>query len=136
MSQSASWAVPPPDLLPLAEAVRSGRLVVLRCGACDHRTIYPRPLCPNCHSADLNWQEVSGSGEVYTFTIVYRAPSAALAKDAPYVIAVVELDEGGSLMSRLVDTDVESVRIGDRVEAVFNPVSESVLPFFRKVAEG
>jgi uncharacterized OB-fold protein len=125
-------AVPPqpgPDDAPFWEAAAAGRLVLPRCRACDRFIWYPRTFCPDCHGGDVEWAEASGNGTVYSFTVSYRGPGP-WSERAPYVIAYVELDEGPRVMTNIVGADPETVRIGDRVTAVFEPAgSTRVLRF-------
>ena len=128
--------VPTPESRPFWEAARRHELSLQRCRACGRRVFYPRAACPNCLSPDLEWRRVSGRGTLHTFTIVHRgAKNFPLA--APYVLAVVELEEGPRLMTNLVgvEADPVRVRIGMPVEVVFEDVSSEVtLPRFRPAA--
>ncbi len=85
------------------EATRERRLVVQRCERCGHRQHYPRMLCVACGGTDLSFVDASGKGTVYSFTVVYRPPSAAFVP--PYVIALVRLAEGPVLLTRIVDSE-------------------------------
>ena len=81
---------------------------------------------------DYEWDEVSGRGEVHTYTVVHRPVSEAWADDAPYVIAMIRLDEGPVMMSNVVDCSPDDVHIGLPVEVVFRDLAEGVtLPYFR-----
>lgn len=114
-----------------AEA-RSHRLTIPRCLDCGKYHFYPRALCPHCHSERLEWTAVSGRGTIYSFTIARKPAGPAFAPDLPYVIALIDLDEGPRMMTNLVVPDVDAVRIGCRVEVVFDDVSpEITLPRFR-----
>ena len=97
------------------EAARPGRLQVQRCDGCHRFRFFPSPVCPHCLSTDATWQTVSGQATLYTYTIVHRAPNAALAKETPYTIALVELAEGVRVMSRLEDMPAEGARVGGPV---------------------
>ncbi|MEO8442208.1 MAG: zinc ribbon domain-containing protein, partial [Betaproteobacteria bacterium] len=81
--------LPVPDAAtgPYWEAARGERLVIPRCDDCGKFHFYPRTLCPQCSSPRLQWTQVSGAGEVYSFTVIYRAPSPAFATAVPYVVA-------------------------------------------------
>jgi len=134
--------MPPPlansTTLPWWEAAAEHRLVVQRCTSCDHRRFPPAPVCPECRSAESDWAEVSGAGEVYTYTIVHR-PIAADQK-LPYVIAVIALADSGGIrmISNLVDVDPDELEIGLPVELVWEDMSETLaIPRFRpaKAAE-
>jgi uncharacterized OB-fold protein len=126
-------ALPQPSALsaPYWQAAREGRLVVQRCAACGHRQLYPRSLCTQCAGERLEWMEASGDGRVKSFTVIHRAVSAAYEPDVPYVVALIELAEGPTLMSNIVGCAPEAVRIGAPVRVRFDPWSPDFkLPVF------
>ena len=107
-------------------------LLIQRCRSCGRFQFYPRAVCTGCLSQDLEWAKASGRGTVYSYSVVYRAPSKAFAADAPYATAIVELEEGVRMMSNVVGCPPEEVRIGMPVEVVFEDVSDEIaLPKFR-----
>lgn len=125
--------VPTPESKPYWEAARRHELTLPRCRSCGKFHYYPRAVCPHCLSNALAWERVSGRGTLHTFTVVHRG-----LKDfplgTPYVLAMVELDEGPRMMTNLVgvDPDPANVRIGMAVEVEFADVSDTVaLPRFR-----
>lgn len=90
-----------------------------------------------CASDDLIWTELSGRGVVYSFTTVYRAPRPELEDAVPYVVALVDLDEGARMMSQIVGCPPDQVGIGMRVEVEFRPSAEwAALPVFRLTDKG
>lgn len=108
---------------------RRGELLLQSCETCGHVQFYPRIACVACDSRDLIWQRASGAGRIASFSIVRHAISEAY--DAPYVVVLVDLEEGPRLMSQLVDCDPASVAIGALVQARFQSWSdEVVLPVF------
>lgn len=112
-------------------AASEGRLVVQGCKACGHLQFYPRNLCLQCQSDALDWTAVSGFGRIYTFTVNHRAPNAFFKARLPYVVAVVELDEGPRLMANILDAAPEAVAIGARVKVRFENASDEItLPQF------
>jgi uncharacterized OB-fold protein len=115
-----------PEIAPVHQpfwaAISEHRLELQRCDSCGRFRFIPSEICP-CGSAASTWTEVSGRGEVYTFTVVHRAPTPAYQQDAPYVIAHVTLDEGPRMISTLVDCAPEDVRIGMPVEVTFEKVA-------------
>ncbi|MBB05668.1 Zn-ribbon domain-containing OB-fold protein [Pseudooceanicola sp.] len=120
------------DSAPYWEAAREGRLDIPLCGDCGKHHFYPRAICPHCHSDNLKFDTVSGRGEVHTFTIARRPAGPAFADDVPYVVALIELEEGPRMMSRVQTDDPESVRIGAKVEVTFVKASDEVtFPYFR-----
>jgi uncharacterized protein len=125
--------MPTPDAAtqPYWNAAHEGRLVMPRCFDCGRRHFYPRTLCPHCGSANMEWADCGGRGIVYSFTVVHRAPSPAFAAAVPYVVAVVELEEGPRLMTNIVGCTADAVHIGMKVRAAFRRLSDSVtLPVF------
>lgn len=93
------------------DGVRTGRLVVQRCEACGELAVPPKAICPECHATAWEHAPLQGDGEVVSFTVI-RVPPRALAAEAPYVIAVVRMGEGVSLLGRLVDVAIDAVRVG------------------------
>ena len=118
--------------LPWWQAASQHRLVVQRCASCGHTRLPPAPVCPECRSADAEWQEVSGRGEVYTYTVVHRPIAAG--QPLPTVIAVIALEGAGGvrMISNIVGVDLTAVRIGLPVELVWEDMSaELAIPRFR-----
>ena len=102
-----------------------------RCDDWGKYHFYPHPLCPFCSSAKLVWTPVSGRASLYSFTVVHRAPSKAFAGEVPYVVAVVQLEEGPRLMSNLQGCAPDAAQIGMPLKVAFRKLSESVtLPVF------
>lgn len=119
---------------PFWEACRDGRLIVQQCLECEEHWFIPSAFCPRCLSTNYSWVRSSGSGRIVTFTVVHRPPTPAF--EAPYVVAVVRLDEGYDMFTNIVGTDPEDVRIGDSVEVTFQTFTPQItLPFFRVVQE-
>ena len=97
------------------ENLRAQGFCLPQCQSCKAFHFYLRPACPICGSLDIKAVVASGRGSVYSFSIVYRAPSATFEKDVPYVVALVATDEGPHLMTRLMKIKPEEVKIGMRV---------------------
>jgi len=120
------------DSAPYWEAAREGRLDIPLCGDCGKHHFYPRSVCPYCHSDNLSFDTVSGRGEVHTFTIARRPAGPAFADDVPYVVALIELEEGPRMMSRIQTDDPENVHIGAKVEVTFVKATDEVtFPYFK-----
>jgi uncharacterized protein len=127
--------LPRPDAMtaPYWDAATRGELLVAECERCSRRYAPPEAKCPYCLS---NWRWVTspGTGTVYTFSVVHRPASSDLS--VPYVLAVVELDDGWMMTTNIVDCDPESVTCGLPVEVVFEKTSDDIaIPLFRPVAE-
>lgn len=104
-----------PEHAALWQAAREGRLLVRRCNACKSAHWYPRPVCPLCGSNDTDWLESTGRGAIYSVTVTQRGVPV------PYAIAYVTLDEGPTLLTNIVDCDLDALAIGQRVKLVFKP---------------
>lgn len=102
------------------------RLMGTRCQQCGATFLPPRPLCPHCHTAEMEWVEFSGRGHLIGFSIIYIAPTAMLAagysRKNPYCAAFVQLEEGPSISAQLLGVDVcqpEAIAIGIPVTAAY-----------------
>lgn len=117
------------------DGAKRHELLVQRCSQCGGYRYPPRPICPKCLSMDFKWEKASGKGEVYTFIIVRVPPRPDWARDdLPYVLATIKLEEGVRMISNIVDCKPEDVKIGDKVQVVFDDVTEQFsLPKFKLV---
>jgi uncharacterized protein len=102
------------------DACADGRLSLPRCDDCGEFIWYPRLVCPFCGALSVTYTDVSGRGTVYSFTIIRRG-SGPYRDKAPYVLAMVRLDEGPTMMTNVVGVDPETVTIGQPVAVVFDP---------------
>ena len=123
------------DAQPFWDATSEHRLVLPRCTACASFIWYPRGFCPRCGSFAVDWEEVAGTGTVYSFAIPRRG-QGAYRDVAPYVLAYVELDvpggDGPRIITNIVDCDPGELSIGDRVTVEFHDTgSGHALPRFR-----
>jgi uncharacterized OB-fold protein len=107
------------DSAPYWEGARNGKLLLQRCVDCDTLRFFPRYLCTACGSERAEWTEVSGRGTVHSFTIVHRAAFPEFQARTPYVVALIDLDEGPRMMTNIVGDDALSVAIGDAVTVAF-----------------
>ncbi len=119
---------------PFWEACQQGKLTVQRCDDCETLTFIPQPCCGNCLSENLSWVESSGRGTLYSYSTVYRPQQPSF--EVPYTVVIVELEEGYHMLSNLIGTEPEDVKIGLPLEVVFEERSEEItLPFFRVRSE-
>lgn len=127
-----------PGSQPFWDAALEGRLVAPRCIACATFLLPPQPICFVCQGTYLTWVELSGSGTIYTYTVVRHPLAPSLVAVVPYVSAVVELDgtqgAGARLLVNVVDCDPDLVRVGDRVQVRFDRISATfAVPRFVKI---
>lgn len=123
---SASKPLPKPNAVtaPFWDACAEGRFTFQTCAACGHNQFPPRLSCAACHGDELDWRTASGRGTVYSSTVVHRAPMEAFKADAPYALAIVELEEGVRAMMNVRDVAPEKVVIGLPVEIFFEAAVE------------
>ena len=123
-----------PETKPYWDATLDGKLLIRHCNGCGENFWYPRTLCPFCGTVDTEWLETSGTGTIYTFAIT-RKGLGHYGGVGPYVLAFVTLDEGPTMLTNIIECDVDALQIGDRVEVVFHKTdAEAALPRFRPVA--
>jgi uncharacterized OB-fold protein len=120
------------DGAPYWAACREGRLAAQKCGACGHVRWPPSVVCPRCLAEEGEWVALSGRGMVYSFIVVHRPQHPAFWNDAPYNVAIVELEEGVRIHANVVDCANEALRVGLPVEVVFEKIDDEItLPRFR-----
>ena len=93
------------------EQARGGRLTAIRCRPCGELCIPPKEYCPACQQRDWEPVPLRGTGTIVSYTVI-RVPPRGRPVDAPYAVAVVRLDEGVSLLGRLVEMPVDAVKTG------------------------
>ncbi len=99
-------------------------LLGTRCRNCGKVFFPPRYLCPQCgRKGNVEPYKVKGKGKIISFTEVY-SPAPAFEKQVPYIIALIELEEGCRVLAQLTDTAGQEVKIGEEVEMVFRKISE------------
>lgn len=113
----------PDSHLPFWDSLRHHQVRVQRCDDCDAFRYIPKDLCPRCHGERATWTAISGTGEVYTYTVVRRAPTPAYQADVPYVLAHVTMAEGFRMTARLTGAEPNDVHIGMAVEIGYDDVT-------------
>lgn len=111
-----------------------GRLMIMRCRSCAAYIHPPRPVCRTCLSDDVATEAVSGTGVIDTFTVNHQPWYPGL--DVPYVIARIALDDapGVFLTSNIINSPIEEVEFGDRVQVIFEQQDDIFIPLFEKIA--
>jgi uncharacterized OB-fold protein len=93
------------------------------CNECGNTIFPPRDVCPYCAEQKQSWTNLSGRGEVYSYTTMYSAP-AAFEEYTPYTVALIKLAEGPLITAQLTDVDADEVSIGMPVEMVTRKLSQ------------
>jgi uncharacterized protein len=117
-----------PEFVGFFANARQGRLCFPHCRACSRFHWYPMPRCPHCQSADWRWQQVSGAGEIYSFTKVRHAFDRSRRDQLPYAVALVTFANapGVRLITNIVGADASDLRIGEPVEPVFPAPDDAI----------
>jgi len=122
---------PAPESVPYWDAAAKHRLEIPRCNACGNYWFPPSASCPHCLATDFAWTQVSGRGKVFSFVVFHRVYHPAWEGDVPYVVALIELEEGPRMLSNVVGIPVDDVRCEMPVRVVFDDVATGVaLPKF------
>lgn len=110
---------------------QAGELRLQRCLQCGTVRYPPGSHCPGCLSREHAWATMSGLGRVWSWTVFWQQYFGAFKDDIPYVVALVELDEGPLLTTTVVGIDLEDLRCDQRVRVAFRPATEErCLPVF------
>jgi uncharacterized OB-fold protein len=117
-----------PEAKPYWDGLKDEKLMLPKCGDCNKAFFYPRIACPHCHSRNIGWEQASGKGVLYSFEIAYRSLNPAFKIEPPYVLAMIELEEGPRIMSNLINNEADPavVKIGAPVEVVFEKQNDDV----------
>jgi uncharacterized OB-fold protein len=136
MTYGKPLPAPDHDSLPFWEGCRSHRLLVQRCEDCGRPRFPPGPRCPHCRSPRARWDESRGRGTVYSWIVVeHPVPPDVYGADVPYVVALVDLDEGVRMATNIVGCDPYGVTAGMVVQVRFDDVADGIsLPRFAPVA--
>jgi len=124
---------PTPETRPFWDAAKQHRLVIQACDDCGTRFFYPRPLCPACLSRRVRWIDASGRAVLHTYVINQRPPRG-FSVQGPFVIGIVELEEGPRMMSHIVGVtpDPKALRCDLPLEVTFEELSADItLPKFK-----
>lgn len=128
---------PLPDITavtkPFWDAAERHEFIIQRCPNCQRYQHEPIVLCPAC-ATPLEWTEASGEGELYSFIIVHNALHPSFVGRTPYNVAVVKLDEGPFITTRVVGSPNSELAIGRRVRVAYEDrEGEATLPVFELV---
>lgn len=113
---------PNAQTLPYWEGAATGELRYQCCAACGSVQRIPRSLCEQCQDSRLDWKQSERRGTVLTFTTVHRAPLPVFKEMVPYIIAIVDMDEGFRVMANAAPQDLPRLAIGARVRIGFRDV--------------
>ena len=126
------------DSAPYWDGARENKLLLQRCADCGTLRFFPRYLCTECGSENTDWVEAAGRGTVHSFTVVHRAAFPEFQARTPYVVALIDLEEGPRMMTNIVGDDALDVEFGDTVTVEFEDRGSdgAKVPQFRRMGGG
>ena len=116
------------------EKAKAHELWLRQCDDCGNAYFYPRDISPCCFSKNTSWIQASGKATLFTFAIVHRPPHPGFREIAPYVTAIVELEEGPKFPTNIVidDPTPENLQIDMALEVPFDDITDTItLPKFK-----
>ncbi|WP_173917642.1 Zn-ribbon domain-containing OB-fold protein [Halobacillus sp. Marseille-Q1614] len=136
MSQNIS--LPTPTITPVSQpfwdSIKEGKFTLQQCEECKKWIFYPRDHCPRCFHDSLTWKEASGEGQLKTWSVIHRAGHPAWQERTPYIVGVVELAEGPSLLTHLL-IEEEDLALDLEVIVDIVEIGPHPLPFFKQKKE-
>ena len=131
-----AWNKPLPSIVgetkPFWDSCRRGQLMIQQCTECGQYQWYPRGICADCWTDTVEWVQSGGRGTVWTYTVTYQNRTTGFADMVPYVLALVELDEGVRMFTNIVDCNPREVSIGMPVEVTFQTATPQIsIPYFK-----
>ena len=108
---------------PFWEGAKQHVLKLPRCTKCGQVFFYPREACPACLSTGFDWFQASGKGRLYSYTVIHQPANPAFGAEAPYIFAMVQLDEGPRMVSNLVGCAIEEAKVDMPVVAVYEDIT-------------
>lgn len=122
------YPAPDRDTTPFWEAQNNHELKFQRCTACQTVRYRVSPMCPNCHSFDVEWITSTGRGTVYSYTVVRRQTHPAF--PVPYTVALVEMEEGPRFAAQVRDHDGSDISLGTPAHIEWEDHPKQSLPVF------
>lgn len=101
------------------ESLEIGNLVANKCCACENVFLPPAKNCPKCLSVEVEWIQLSGEGTIYSWVEYKRSYHEVFKDRIPYVVAIIQLKEGARMISNIINYNVDELKVGTPVEAVF-----------------
>ena len=125
---------PTPWSKPFWDGCNRHELLIQKCKDCQKHIFYPKLFCSYCLSPNLEWIKASGRGTIYTYSVVHSYAPTEFLEDVPYIVAVINLQEGVRMMSNIVQCAPDKIRCDMEVEVLFDQVTPEVtLPKFKPI---
>jgi len=120
-----------PEAAPFWAGCRKGQLLLQTCKECGRINWFPRTFCYHCASVEFSWIPATGRAKLESFSVVYRPIDESWASEVPYTLALVMLEEGIRMTTRLIHPVGRLPTIDGPVTVRFVPIEGGfVLPYF------
>ena len=124
------------DNAPYWEYAGKHELRMQQCMRCGYIRFPPGIICPKCHSMEAQWTRLSGKGKIYSYVVYHHAYHPAFEKDIPYVVAIIQLNEGPQMESNIIHCKLEDISIDMPLEVCFDDITDKIaLPKFRPATD-
>lgn len=132
MSEAVAFPLPSPTPLtePFWSGIADGELRFMRCGLCGEAFLPAREECPACLSENVGWEAASGRGTLVSWVVYHRAMHPAFKDRIPYVVGIVELEEGARLISNIVGKAPDQLEIDQPLALKIETMEGAALPLF------
>jgi hypothetical protein len=127
-----SWLPETEFMQKFLEALKQGKLMGTKCQRCGTKHMPPRQHC-HCGSSEFEWYEAPTKGKIFTYTMITYPPDS-MAKYAPYIVAVAELEDGTRLLSQLTGVTPTTLKVGLPIQVVSQQISEDRITYKFKPA--
>lgn len=118
------------------EGCKVGEIRLQKCDDCGEFRYPPNPLCRHCLSLKTTWVKSKGTGTVFSYVVYHQAFHKGFQEEIPYIVALIDLEEGVRLVSRIRKCPIDTVSVGMKVSAIFEPATDELtLPFFEPVKD-
>jgi uncharacterized protein len=117
------------------KGTKQHKFLIQHCHDCGQNIFYPRKFCPNCWSGNLGWIESKGKGNLFSYTTVLAGVEPVFSGDVPYVLALVDMDEGIRVMSRIVECKPDELKCDMEVEVVYADITDKLSLFYFRPAK-
>ena len=125
-----------PETKPFWQGCAENRLLLQCCDSCQQLRYPPVKLCKKCLHDKSSWREHKGQGTIYSFVVYHHTFLAEFKHKLPYAVAIIELQDGPRMISRITGCKTEQVEIGMPVKVVFEKMAESLsIPVFTPIGD-
>jgi hypothetical protein len=128
-----SWLPQTEFISEFVQGLKEGRLLGTQCKRCGAKYLPPRAHC-KCGSDEVEWFEASKTGRLLSYTLV-TFPPESMARYAPYIVAVAELDDGSRLLAHITGVTPKTLKVGMRVQVISHKVAEDRIVYKFKPEE-